>query len=74
MDFFSRIMSFGEKLGQKKIKSEPSSECIRIYELQDEINALLKGNNYVARSEYAEVMPVYKESQRVKISMLLIIY
>ena len=61
MDFFSRVMSFGEKLGRKKIKSELSSECIRIYELQDELNALLKGTNYVARSEYAEITPVYKE-------------
>ena len=54
-------MSFGEKLGRKKIKSEPSSECIRIYELQDALNALLKGTNYVARSEYAEITPAYKE-------------
>ena len=61
MDFFSRVMSFGEKLGRKKIKSEPSSECIRIYELQDELNALLKGTKYVARSEYAEITPAYKE-------------
>ena len=61
MDFFSRVMSFGEKLGRKKIKSEPSSECIRIYELQDELNALLKGAKYVARSEYAEIIPAYKE-------------
>ena len=61
MDFFSRVMSFGEKLGRKKIKPEPSSECIRIYKLQDEINALLKGNHYVARSEYAEIIPVYKD-------------
>lgn len=61
MDFFSRMMSLGQKLGRKKIKPESSSECIRIYQLQDEINALLKGNNYVARSEYAEIIPVYKE-------------
>ena len=61
MDFFSRVMSFGEKLGRKRIKSEPSSECIRIYELQDELNALLKGAKYVARSEYAEITPAYKE-------------
>ena len=54
-------MSFGEKLGRKKIKAEPSSECIRIYELQDELNALLKGTEYVARSEYAEIIPVYKD-------------
>lgn len=62
MDIFSRVMRFGEKLGRKKIQSEPSSECIRLYELQDEINALLKGDNYVARSEYAEVIPTYKET------------
>ena len=55
------MMSFGEKLGRKKIKAEPSSECIRIYELQDELNALLKGTEYVARSEYAEIIPVYKD-------------
>ena len=62
MDFFSRMVSFGEKLGRKKIKSEPSSECIRIYELQDELNALLKGTNYVARSEYSDLIPEYKET------------
>ena len=61
MNFFSRILNFGEKLGRKKTKSEPSSECIKIYELQDEINALLKGNHYVARSEYVEIVPAYKE-------------
>lgn len=61
MDFFSRMMSFGEKLGRKKIKSEQSPECIRIYELQDELNTLLKGTKYVARSEYAEIIPAYKE-------------
>lgn len=61
MDFFSRVMSFGEKLGRKKIKLEPSSECIRIYDLQYELNALLEGTNYVARSEYAEIIPAYKE-------------
>lgn len=55
------MMSFGEKLGRKKIKSELSSECKRIYKLQDEINALLEGNHYVARSEYAEIIPVYRE-------------
>ena len=55
------MMSFGEKLGRKKLKSEPSSECIRIFELQDELNALLKGTKYVARSEYAEITPAYKE-------------
>lgn len=61
MDFFSRMMSFGEKLGRKKSKSESSSECIKIYELQDKLNALIKGTKYVARSEYAEIIPVYKE-------------
>ena len=61
MDFFSRVKSLGKKLGQKKIKPEASSECIRIYKLQDEINALLKGNHYVARSEFAEITPAYKE-------------
>ena len=55
------MMSLGEKLGRKKIKSELTSECLRIYELQDELNVLLKGTNYVARSEYAEIISVYKE-------------
>ena len=54
-------MRFGKKRAQQKIKPEPSSECIRIYELQDELNALLKGTEYVARSEYAEIIPVYKD-------------
>lgn len=61
MEIFSRLMNFGEKLGRKKTKSELSLECIRIYKLQDEINALLKGNHYVARSEYVEIIPAYKE-------------
>lgn len=37
MNFFSRMMSLGEKFGRKKI-SEPSSECIKICKLQDEIS------------------------------------
>lgn len=61
MNFFSRMMSLGEKFGRKKI-SEPSSECIKICKLQDEINKLLNGESYVARSQYAEMLPAYKEN------------
>ena len=35
---------------------------MKICELQDKINALLKSSNYVARSEYAQIIPVYKET------------
>lgn len=62
MEFFSRMMNLSKKLRQKRREFEPSSECIRIYKLQDEINAVLKGTHYVARSEYAEIIPVYKET------------
>ena len=62
MDFFSRIISLGKKLGRKEIKTEPSSECLKIYELQNRIEILLKGINYVARSEYAQLIPEYKET------------
>lgn len=56
------------KLGRKKIKSEPSSECIGIYELHDLINTLLKGAKYVARSEYAEITPAYEELDLERLS------
>jgi hypothetical protein len=62
MDFFSRIINLGKKLGRKEIKTEPSSECLKIYELQNRIEILLKGINYVARSEYAQLIPEYKET------------
>ncbi len=55
------MMSLGEKFGRKKF-SEPSSECIKICKLQDEINKLLNGESYVARSQYAEMLPAYKEN------------
>ncbi len=62
MDFISRIVSFGEKLSRKKTISDPSPECLKIMELREEINALLKGLKYVAKSEYAEVLPTYKDT------------
>lgn len=62
MGFFSRITSFGEKLGRRKSVSNLSSECIIIMELQEKMSTLLKGIEYVARSEYAVVITEYKET------------
>lgn len=62
MDFISRIVSFGEKLSHKKTISDPSPECLKIMELKEEINALLKGLRYVAKREYAEALPTYKDT------------
>lgn len=62
MDFISRIMSFGEKLARKKNVSDPSSEYLKIMELKEEVSALLRGIKYVARSEYQEMLPSYKDS------------
>lgn len=61
MDFISRILSFGDKLSRKKTISNLSPECVRIIELREEINALLKGIDYVAKSEYNELIPTYKD-------------
>lgn len=62
MDFLSRILSLGEKLGQKKINLEPSSECRKLREFQEKLDSLLEGKNYVARSEYSYLIPEYKET------------
>lgn len=62
MDFFSRIIRMGEKLGQKKTAFELSEECLRINSFNDEVNALLSGIRYVAKSEYAAMIPDYKET------------
>ena len=62
MDFLSRILSLGEKLGQKKINLEPSSECRKLCEFQEKLDSLLEGKNYVARSEYSYLIPEYKET------------
>ena len=62
MDFLSRILRLGEKLGQKKINLEPSSECRKLREFQEKLDSLLEGKNYVARSEYSDLIPEYKET------------
>ncbi|MDD3140315.1 MAG: UvrD-helicase domain-containing protein [Lachnospiraceae bacterium] len=62
MDFISRILSFGDKLSRKKSISELSPECVRIIELRKEIGVLLKGNDYVAKSEYNELIPTFKDT------------
>ena len=62
MDFISRILGFGNKLSRKKTTSDLSPECVRITELKEEINALLRGVKYIAKSEYKEVIPTYKDT------------
>lgn len=62
MNFLSRILNLGEKLGQKKINSQPSLECRRLRELQEKLDSLLEGKHYVARSEYSDFIPAYKET------------
>ncbi len=62
MDFISRLMIFREKLSRKKTISDLSPECIKIMELKEEIHALLRGVKYIAKSEYSEVIPAYKDT------------
>ena len=62
MDFFSRIISLGEKLGRKKTTFNPSEECLKIKTFNEEVNLLLSGIKYVAKSEYAAMVPAYKET------------
>lgn len=62
MNFFSRILSFGEKLSQKKVNSEPSSECKKLHEFQDRLSVVLAGRSYIARSDYAYLLSEYKDT------------
>ncbi len=62
MDFFSRIISFNEKLGLKKTVLNPGEECLKIMTFKEEVSVLLSGINYVAKSEYSEMIPAYKET------------
>lgn len=62
MDFISRILSFGEKFSRKKVVSDLSPECIRITKLKNEILSLLRGDKYIAKREYANVIPEYKDT------------
>lgn len=78
MDFFSRIIRLGEKLGRKKTTFDPSAECLRIMTFHKEVNVLLSGIKYVAKSEYVEMLAIYKETveffRTLKISKMLKIY
>ena len=56
MDFFSRIISLGEKLGRKKTTFNPSEECLKIKIFNEKVNVLLSGIKYVAKSEYAAMI------------------
>ncbi len=62
MDFFSRIVSLGEKLGCIKTTINQSEECLKIKTFNEEVNLLLSGIKYVAKSEYAAIIPAYKET------------
>lgn len=62
MSLISRILALGEKLSNKKATSDLSLECIKITKLKEEIQILLQGDKYIARSDYAEVTPTYKDT------------
>lgn len=62
MDFISRIFGLGEKFSNKKTTSDLNPECIKIIKLKEEIQMLLQGDKYIAKSEYAEVTPTYKDT------------
>ncbi len=62
MSLISRILALGEKLSNKKATSDLSPECIKITKLKEEIQILLQGDKYIARSDYAEVTPTYKDT------------
>ncbi len=62
MSLISCILALGEKLSNKKATSDLSPECIKITKLKEEIQILLQGDKYIARSDYAEVTPTYKDT------------
>lgn len=62
MSLISRILALCEKLSNKKATSDLSPECIKITKLKEEIQILLQGDKYIARSDYAEVTPTYKDT------------
>jgi len=51
-----------KKFSNKKTTSDLSPECIKITKLKEEIQILLQGDKYIAKSEYAEVAPTYKDT------------
>ncbi len=62
MDFISCIFGLGGKFSNKKTTSDLSPECIKIIKLKEEIQILLQGDKYIPKSEYAEVIPTYKDT------------
>lgn len=62
MDFISRILNFSDKLSRKKPNTDLSPECARIIELRKEIDSLLTEKDYVAKSEYIELIPDFKDT------------
>lgn len=62
MNFISRILSFREKLSRKKVISNSAPECVRINELNEKIHGLLRGTDYIAKSDYKEWIPAYKDA------------
>lgn len=53
MDFFSRIISFGEKLGRRKSVTDPSSECIKrrqVKEMKEKLHF-----KYIIVDEYQDI-------------------
>ncbi len=62
MDFISHIFGLDKKFSNKKTMSGLNSECIKITKLKEEIQILLQGDKYIAKSEYAEVIPTYKDT------------
>ena len=60
--FFSRIMGLSKKLGRNQESFASSEQYLKIIAFNDEVNALLGGVRYIAKSEYATMLPKYKEA------------
>lgn len=62
MNFISRILSFREKLSRKQVIPNSAPECVRINELNEKIHGLLRGTDYIAKSDYRDWIPAYKDA------------
>lgn len=62
MNFISRILQFHETLINQKKNSVKDSECVRILELMDKIHILFSKDSYIAKSDYLNMIPEYKET------------
>ncbi len=62
MDFISRLLSFRTKLTSKNAILEQSPECIKVKDLEKQIQKLLQKEKYVAKSEYADIISNQKDT------------